>query len=227
MKLKINSNVFHEKKEINQELKHIKFIITQPRFIHYYCYTFTCSIWKTRILLIYFCYFVNISHWYTYFFFYFIWTNLNPFLPKMLCTKFGLSCPVVWEKIFKKFFNVYLLFRYHFHGIGRGPTFEQTRISVLQVCLLQSLVEIRPLVLEQKNFVMSLLSPLGKWCGNSFEQTWIYFTQGFFVPGLVDIGPVVIEKKTKVWKCLRKQGRSRRRRQITDRFQSWLCLRLI
>ena len=148
----------------------------------------------------------------------------------MLCTKFGLSCPVVWEKkILKKFFNVYLLFRYHLHGIRRGPTFEQTRISVLQVCFVQILVEIRPVVLEKKNFVMSLLSPLRKWRGNSFEQTWICFTKGFFVPGLVDIGPVVVhvEKKTKVWKCLRKQGRSRRRRRITDRFQSWLCLRLI
>ena len=35
MILEINSNGFHERKKINQELKHIKLIITQPRFIHY------------------------------------------------------------------------------------------------------------------------------------------------------------------------------------------------
>ena len=73
-----------------------------------------------------------------------------------------------------------------------------------------SLVEIGPVVLEEKifkyfqyNFTCSLLFPLGKGRGPSFQQTWIPFTQGCFVPSLVDIGPVVLEKKLKIGKVYR------------------------
>ena len=48
---------------------------------------------------------------------------------------------------------------------------------------------------RQYIFTMSLLYPLGKWCGFVFEQTWILCSHMCFVPSLFRTGPVVLEKK--------------------------------
>ena len=67
------------------------------------------------------------------------------------------------------------------------------------------------------NFVISLLSPLGKEHGPSFKQTSFPFTQGCFVPSLVDIGSVVVEKKMKMLKVYRWTDRRTDRRMTDDR----------
>ena len=51
-----------------------------------------------KILSMYFCYFVIISPWKRTG--PFIWTNLGPLYPRMLCDKFAWIGPVVLEKIF-------------------------------------------------------------------------------------------------------------------------------
>ena len=63
-----------------------------------------------------------------------------------------------------------------------GSSFEQTWIPFTQRCNVAGLVEIGPVVLEKKIFLMCqcifailLLSPFGKGRGPSFEQTWIPF----------------------------------------------------
>ena len=52
-----------------------------------------CGSWEKdfKILSMYFCYFVIISPWKRAW--PFIWTNLNPLNPGMLCTKFGWNWP--------------------------------------------------------------------------------------------------------------------------------------
>ena len=58
----------------------------------------------------YFGYFVIISPWKRAG--PFIWTNLNPFYPRMHCTKFGWNWPSgSGEEVFKNFINVISLFR--------------------------------------------------------------------------------------------------------------------
>ena len=58
----------------------------------------------------YMCNFVIISHWRRAGAF--IWTNLNPLHPKMLCAKFGWNgFQRFWRRRFFKFDNVFLQFR--------------------------------------------------------------------------------------------------------------------
>ena len=108
-------------------------------------------------------------------------------------------------KILSMYFRVFLLSS----PLGKTykPSFGQTWIPFTQGCFVPSLVEIGPMVLKKKIFLISsmhfryfVIIPLGKWRGPSFEQTWIPFTQGCFVPSLVEIGPVVLDKKMKMWK---------------------------
>ena len=114
-----------------------------------------------------------------------------------------------FEKKFLEFVNVFLLFcnlgpfiwtNFRYLVIispwKRMETFICTNlISFTQGYIVLSLFEIGALVLEKKDFQISLLSLLGKGWGLLFGQTWIPFTQGCFVPGLVETGPVVLEKK--------------------------------
>ena len=148
----------------------------------------------------YFRYFVIISPWKRAGSF--IWTNLNPIHPRMLCVKFG------WNWLSGSGEEDFLISQCIFAisllsplGEGWGPSFEQTWIHLTQGYFVPSLVEIGSVVLEknifefrQCIFTISLLSPLGGGWGPSFEQTWIHLTQGYFVPRLVDIGSVVLEE---------------------------------
>ena len=115
--------------------------------------------------------------------------------------------PLVWSK--KKFKFPQCIFPFLLSSsLGKrwGPSFEQTWILFTLECLMPSLVEISPMILE-KIFKVSLiyfryvlLSPLGKGWGPSFEQTWIYFTKECSVLSLAKIGPVALEEKKKIWK---------------------------
>ena len=82
----------------------------------------------------------------------FIWTNLNPHHPRMLCAKFGWNySPVVLKnKIFKVCQCIFSISLLSPLGKGRGPSFEQTWITITQECFVPSLVEIGPVVLEMK-----------------------------------------------------------------------------
>ena len=72
--------------------------------------------------------FLNTSMYYRYFVIIsplnrmwpFIWTNLNPIYPRMICAKFGWNWPSgSGEEDFFKYFNVFLLFRNYF-PLGKG-----------------------------------------------------------------------------------------------------------
>ena len=85
---------------------------------------------------------------------FFIWTNLNPFHPMMLCAKLGWN----WSSAsrekdfltsFFNFVNVFsllgnYLFIYLFIGKGLGPSIEQTWIPFTFGCFMPRLVEIGP-----------------------------------------------------------------------------------
>ena len=79
----------------------------------------------------YFRYFVIISPWKRVGTF--IWRNLNPYHPRMLCVKFGWNWPGSSGKILS-LFRSYLPLRK-----GHGPSFEQTWIPVIQGCFVPSL----------------------------------------------------------------------------------------
>ena len=80
----------------------------------------------------------------------FIWTNLNPFYPRMLSLiEIG---PAVLEK---KIFLISSMYFHYFVIISpwkrAGPSFEQTWIPFTQGCFVPSLVEIGPVVLETED----------------------------------------------------------------------------
>ena len=107
-----------------------------------------------------------------------------------------------WRR-FLNFVNVFSLFRNYLPlEKGWALQFEQTWILMTQKGIVPSLVEIGPVVLEKKFFlILSMyfryffISPLGKGWGPSFEQTWILFTQGCNVLSLIEIGRVVLKKQ--------------------------------
>ena len=85
------------------------------------------------------------------YFIYFIWTNLNPLLPRMICAMFGWNWPngsgkedFLISSMYFIYFIIILL------GEGRGPSLEQTWIPITQGCFVPSLVEIGQDVLEKK-----------------------------------------------------------------------------
>ena len=114
-----------------------------------------------------------------------------------------------WRERFLDFVNVFSLFRIMSLGKRWGPSFEQTWIPFTRGCIVPSLVEIDPVVLEEKIFkfrqcifAISSMSfryfaTVSLWQGRgfSFEQTWISFTQWCIVLSLVEIRPMVLEKK--------------------------------
>ena len=97
----------------------------------------------------YFRHFVIISPWKRAGLF--IWTNLNPLHPRMLCAKFGWNWPSgSGEEDFKMSSMYFRYFVIISLGKGRGPSFEQTWIPFTQGCFVPSLIEIGPVVLEKK-----------------------------------------------------------------------------
>ena len=81
----------------------------------------------------------------------FIWINLNPPYPRMLCAKFGWN----WLSgsgeenfsISSMYFNYFVII---FPWKRAGPLFEQTWIPFTQGCSVPCLIEIGPVVLEKK-----------------------------------------------------------------------------
>ena len=96
-----------------------------------------------------FCYLVFISPWERAGSF--IWTNLSPLLPRMLCAKFGWNWP---SGSGEEDFLISSMYFHHFVIIsplkGRDPSFEQTWIPFTQEYFVPNLVEIDPVVLEKK-----------------------------------------------------------------------------
>ena len=86
---------------------------------------------------------------------FFIWRNLNPLHPKMLCAK------IVWnwlsgsgeEDFFYFVFDVFLLFR-NYLPLEKGVVLHLYKLKspFTQGCFVPSLVEIGPVVLEEKIF---------------------------------------------------------------------------
>ena len=81
----------------------------------------------------------------------FIWTNLNPLHPRMLCAKFG------WNWLSGSGEETFLILSMYFHYFiiisplkRTGPFNWKTWIPFTQGCFVPSLVEIDPVVLEKK-----------------------------------------------------------------------------
>ena len=133
----------------------------------------------------------------------FIWINMNPLHPRMLCTMFGWNCPSGSGERILNIFNIILKFCFHL-PLDRSVVVHLNKFEsppskdvLYHLCL-----KLASMVLEKKifkyfqyNFTILLSSPLGEGRGRSFEQIWIPSIQGCFVPSLLEIGLVVLEKK--------------------------------
>jgi hypothetical protein len=112
----------------------------------------------------------------------FIWTNLSPLYPRIICTKLRRE----------DFLNCSVCF-YSFATISpwrrASPSFENLDpLSPLEGWFVSSMVKIGPVVFEKIFkwpdsiffffFTFLWLSPLWKGPGPLFEQTWIPFIQG-------------------------------------------------
>ena len=106
-----------------------------------------------------------------------------------------------------------MLWLYHYIELERGKpiisylifewSFNLWNLQSPSPNFVPSLVEIGPMVLEEKIFKLGWcifaiswlpVFPFRKWHDPLFEQAWIPFTQGCFEPSLAEIGPVVLEK---------------------------------
>ena len=86
----------------------------------------------------------------------FIWMTLDPLHPRMPCAKFVWNWPIgSWEEDFQ----IWLMYFHYYIIISpwkrTGPSFEQLWIPFTQGCLVQSLIEISPRVLEKMIFKLS------------------------------------------------------------------------
>ena len=147
-----------------------------------------------------FCYFIIISPWKRHWPSKaqagpFIWPNLHPLHPRMLCAKFGWNWPSGFGEenflISKMYFRYFIIIS-HLNKL-ESPSSKR--------CFVPSLVEIGPVVLQKTIFIfrqclffISPLSPLGKGIGTLFELTWIFFNQECVVLSLVKISQVALEK---------------------------------
>ena len=84
---------------------------------------------------------------------FFIWTNLYPFHPRMNRAKIGCNClsgsgeeDFLISSTYFRYFVIISPWK------GWGPSFEQTYIPFTQGCFVPSLVEISSVVLEKKIF---------------------------------------------------------------------------
>ena len=138
----------------------------------------------------------------------FIWINLIPLHPKMLCVKFGWNWPSgSGEDFFKNFVKVFMLFRkylplenggaLHINKFESPPHPPQLKDALCQVWLKLAKWFWRRRLLNIFNKILLFCNylPLGEGRGHSIDQTWIPSSQGCFMPSLVGIGPVVLENK--------------------------------
>ena len=135
---------------------------------------------------------------------FFIWYNLNPHHPRMLCAKFAWNWPSGSGE--EHFFKISLMYFRYFIIISPwkrwGPSFEQTWFPFTEGCIVPSFVEIGQVVLEKNIFKFCqcifcyfiIISPSKK----ARPFIWVNLssiTQGCFVPSLVKISSVVLEKE--------------------------------
>ena len=129
----------------------------------YFCYFVIFSPWKMVGPLIW----TDLSPYYPRIHWFFIWTNFTQgcFVPSLV--EIGLV--VLEKKILKMRQCIFAISLLSPLGKEQRPSFEQTWIPYIQGCIESSLVEIGPVVLQKKNFLISSmyfryfeLSPLGK-----------------------------------------------------------------
>jgi len=83
----------------------------------------------------------------------FIWTLLNPLVPRMFYVKYQcIPTSGSWEKDYLIFIKIFLILPVIGPQKGPSPLFEQIRIPIPQACFPPSLVEIGQVVLEKKSF---------------------------------------------------------------------------
>ena len=150
----------------------------------------------------YFRYFVIISPWKRAGSF--IWTNLSPLHPRMLCAKFGWNwLSGSWEEDFLILSPYFLLFR-NYLSLEKGRVLHLNKLessspkdALCQVWLKLAQWFLRRWFLHFVNLCSLFRNylPMEKGGAHLFEQTWIPFTLGCIVPSLVEIGRVVLDKK--------------------------------
>ena len=160
------------------------------------CLKLAQRLWRWRFFLIssmHFRYFVVISPWKKAGAF--IWTNLSPHHPWMLCAKFGWNWPSgAGEGDFLMYFRYFVIISPK-NGLGRFIWTNHQRMHCVKFGWNWQMRFFRRRFL---NLVIKFLlfrnyHPLRKSRGASFEQTYIPFTKGCIVSSLVEIGPVVLE----------------------------------
>ena len=107
-----------------------------------------------------------------------IWTNLNSIYPRIQCVMFGWNWPSGSGEDFQTFSTSFQLLLLSPLSKTQGPSFERNWIPLTLGCSVPSLVEIGPVVLENK------LSMYFHWCS---------------VQSMVEIGPVVLENKSSMY----------------------------
>ena len=132
----------------------------------------------------------------------FIWTNLNPLHPRMLCAKFRWNWPSCSGE--EDFLISSMYFRYFIiiSPWKRAGPFFWTNLNPLYPRMLCAKFGWNWLSGSgEEDFLLSsiyfcffvIISPW-KRAGPSFKQNWISFSQRCFVPSLVEIGPIVLKK---------------------------------
>ena len=131
---------------------------------------------------------------------FFIWTNLNPFHPRIHCGSFCWNV-VLEKRIFKFCQCIFAILCLSPLEKGRGPSFTNLESPSPQDAFCQVWLKLVRGSWEEDFWIMSMffcyfviISPWKGWIP-WFEQPWIFFIKGSFVPSLVDIGLEVLEKK--------------------------------
>ena len=149
---------FWTKKKTKRPMGHIAHLRKQFKSINTYDYIITLIKRRKK----------NINFMRIYFFF--IWRNLNPLHPRMICAEIG------WNWLIGSGEEDFLISSMYFHYFiiifpleRAGLSFEHTYIPFTQGCFVPSLVKTGPVVLEKKIFkfrqcffTISWLSPFGK-----------------------------------------------------------------
>ena len=154
----------------------------------------------------YFRYFVIISPWKRAGSF--IWTNLNPLHPRMLCAKFGWNWPsgsgeedILISSMYFRYFEIISPWK-------RAGSFIWTNLNPLHPRMFCAKFNWNwPSGSEEEEFLISsmyfryfvIISPW-KRVGPFIRKNWVPFNKGCIVPRLAEIGPVVLEKNTCIFK---------------------------
>ena len=157
----------------------------------------------------------------------FIWTNLNPLHPRMLCAKFGWN----WLsgsreedfQISSMYFNYFVIIS----PCKRAVPFIWTNLNPLHPRMLCAKFGWNwPSGSGEEDFLISsmyfrffvIISPW-KRAWPIIRTNWNSFAQECFVPSFVEIGSVVLAKKRKMWKVYRRSNERQALRKAHLSFQ--------